>query len=127
MIYVALDGDDVGDHIRRYFLENDEESVAQKSNEVVEITKKLSNYLENLNFKIVFCAGDDILSKGESIDIDDFSKFLIQFEDKCTFSVGIGETLERTYIALRYAKSIGKNKIVNYNSSGKLNVFALHQ
>ena len=127
MIYVALDGDDVGDSIRRYFLENDEENVARKSKEVVEITKKISNYLEDSNFKIIFCAGDDILSKGESIAIADFSKFRVQFENTCTFSVGISDTLERTYIALRYAKSIGKNKIVNYTSSGKLDVFTLHQ
>lgn len=125
MIYVALDGDDIGDRIRRYFLENDEEKIEKKSKEVVDVTENISNHLENLNFRIIFCAGDDILSKGESIDIDNFSKFLLQFEDTCTFSVGISDTLERTYIALRYAKSIGKNKIVNYNSSGKLDVFPL--
>ena len=123
MIYIALDGDDIGDSIRRYFLENDEINIAKKSKEVVAVTKKIRNYLEDLNFKIIFCAGDDILSKGESIDIKEFSNFLMQTQDTCTFSVGIGYTLEKTYIALRYAKSIGKNKIVEYNEKGKLEIF----
>jgi len=123
LIYVALDGDDIGDSIRRYFLENDEENIAKKSKEVVAVTKRIRNYLNDLNFKIIFCAGDDILSKGESIDINEFSNFLMQIQDTCTFSVGIGNTLERTYIALRYAKSIGKNKIVKYNGKDRLEVF----
>lgn len=123
MIYIALDGDDIGDSIRRYFLENDEINIAKKSKEVVAVTKKIRNYLEDLNFKIIFCAGDDILSKGESINIKEFSNFLMQTQDTCTFSVGIGYTLEKTYIALRYAKSIGKNKIVEYNEKGKLEIF----
>ncbi len=122
-MYVALDGDDIGNDIRRYFLENDEEKIAKKSREVVDITDEIKDYLKNLNFKIIFCAGDDILSKGESIDIKVFSNFLSQVGTACTFSVGIGPTLERTYIALRYAKSIGKNKIVRCNGSGQLEVF----
>lgn len=123
MIYVALDGDDIGDSIRRYFLENDEKNIAKKSKEVVAVTKRIRNYLKDLNFKIIFCAGDDILSKGESIDINEFSNFLMQTRDTCTFSVGIGNTLERTYVALRYAKSIGKNKIVKYNGKDRLEIF----
>jgi len=126
LIYVALDGDDIGNDIRRYFLENDEENIAKKSKEVVVVTERIRNYLTDLNFEIVFCAGDDILSKGETIDIKEFSNFLVQIEDTCTFSVGIGNTLERTYVALRYAKSIGKNKIVKYNGRDRLEVFNPH-
>ena len=123
MIYVALDGDDIGNDIRRYFLENDEEKIAQKSNEVVHITSKITSYLQDQNFVIVFCAGDDILSKGDLIDETKLSNFLSLFKTKCTFSVGIGNSLEKTYIALRYAKSIGKNKIVRYSENGQLEVF----
>ena len=123
MIYVALDGDDIGNDIRRYFLENDEENIATKSKEVVAVAERIRNYLNDLNFEIIFCAGDDILSKGELINIEEFSNFLMRLEGTCTFSVGIGNTLERTYIALRYAKSIGKNKIVMYNLRDRLEIF----
>jgi hypothetical protein len=43
-----------------------------------------------------------------------------------TVSVGIGDTLEKTYIAFKYARSIGKNSIVKYTSNNKLETFDLN-
>lgn len=123
MIYIGIDGDDVGTKIEKSLLENDEINVARISKEITSSINKTTNYLKVLNFEIIFSAGDDILCKGEAIEIDDLSNYLAEIKNTNTFSVGIGNTLEKTYVALKYAKSIGKNKIVKYTENNKLEVF----
>lgn len=126
MIYIGIDGDNVGTKIEKSLLENDEINVARVSEEITNSVKKITNYLKIINFKIIFSTGDDILCKGESIEIDKLSDFLAEIKNTNTFSVGIGNTLEKTYVALKYAKSIGKNKIVKYTENNKLEVFNLN-
>lgn len=126
MIYIGIDGDNVGTKIEKSLLENDEINVARVSEEITSSVIKITNYLKIINFKIIFSTGDDILCKGESIEIDNLSDFLAEIKNTNTFSVGIGNTLEKTYVALKYAKSIGKNKIVKYTENNKLEVFNLN-
>ena len=126
MIYIGIDGDNIGIKIEKSLLENDEINVARISEEMTSSIKKITNYLKVLNFEIIFSAGDDILCKGEFIEIANLSNFLAEIKNTNTFSVGIGNTLEKTYVALKYAKSIGKNKIVKYTENNELEVFNLN-
>lgn len=126
MIYIGIDGDNVGNKIEKSLLENDEINVAKVSEEITSSVNKITKYLKIINFKIIFATGDDILCKGESIEINKLSDFLAETKNTNTFSVGIGNTLEKTYVALKYAKSIGKNKIVKYTENNKLEVFNLN-
>jgi len=122
LIYVGLDGDDIGKKIEKCLLENDEKEAARLSQEVINTKDKIDEYLRSLNFEIIFSAGDDILSKGNSIDIEKLKEFLLNVEDECSFSAGIANTMAKTYVALKYAKSIGKNVIVKYNQEDKLEI-----
>lgn len=122
MIYVALDGDDVGEKIERSFIENDERNIANISKEVTNAIQKIADYLQHIGFEIIFYAGDSILCKGKEIDAQELSDYLSQTDGICTFSIGIGNTLEKTYIALRYAKSNGKNKLVRYGENNQLEI-----
>lgn len=119
-MYIALDGDDVGRHIEKYLIENKERDVAELSEQITKTVQEITVYLQRIGFEIIFSAGDSILCKGKSIDIRKLSYYLASKNKICTFSVGIGNTLEKTYVALKYAKSDGKNTIVNYNENNQL-------
>lgn len=120
MMYIALDGDDAGRKIEKYLIENKERDVAELSKQITNDVQEITAYLQRFGFEIIFSAGDSILCKGESVDIRTLSNYLAKKNKICTFSVGIGNTLEKTYVALKYAKSGGKNTIVNYNEHDQL-------
>lgn len=112
MIYIILDGDDIGLKIEKSFLEEDEVSLKRINEDIKEIGRILAIYLKERGFKIIFSGADGIIGKGDEIDIESLSKFV---KKKClpyTFSVGIGDNLKGSFLALRYAKSISKNVTV---------------
>jgi hypothetical protein len=112
MIYIILDGDDIGLKIEKSFLENDEISLKQINNDIKEIVEVISLHLVKEGFEIIFSGADGIIGKGNDIHIGRFSEFV---KKKClpyTFSIGLGDNLKSSFLALRYAKSIGKNVIV---------------
>jgi hypothetical protein len=121
-MYIGLDGDNVGTKIEKCLIENNEQEVGRLSKEITDTKDKITDYLRSLNFEIIFSAGDDILGKGDSIDIKRLTEFLLDVEGECSFSAGIADTLAKTYVALKYAKSIGKNAIVKYNQEEKLEI-----
>jgi len=120
MIYIALDGDDVGRHIEKLIIENKERDVAELSKQITHTVQEITTYLQRIGFEIIFSAGDSILCKGESINIWELFNYLAKTNKICSFSVGTGNTLEKTYVALNYAKSVGKNSIVRYNENNQL-------
>ncbi|MEW6456730.1 MAG: mCpol domain-containing protein [Acidobacteriota bacterium] len=122
MIYIALDGDDVGRHIEKFLIENKEQDVAELSEQITNTVQEITAYLRSIDFEVIFSAGDSILCKGGSIDIRKLSNYLAKTNKVCTFSVGIGNTLEKTYVALKYAKSRGKNTIVKYSENDQLEI-----
>ncbi|MDI9395692.1 MAG: mCpol domain-containing protein [Euryarchaeota archaeon] len=123
LIYIGLDGDDIGKKIERCLIENNEREAARLSKEITNSKDKIADYFSSLGFEIIFSAGDDILTKGTSISIEDLTEFLQNVEGECSFSVGIANTLTKTYVALKYAKSIGKNVIVEFNQEDKLKIY----
>ena len=116
MIYIILDGDDIGLKIEKSFLEEDEVSLKRINDDIKEIGEIISFYLEERGFEIIFSGADGLIGKGDEIDIESLSKFV---KKKClpyTFSVGIGDNLKGAFLALRYAKSISKNVTVVYTT-----------
>lgn len=116
MIYIFLDGDDIGLKIERSFLEEDEVNLKQINEDIKEIVENISVYLIKRGVKIIFSGADGIIGKGDEIDIESLSKFV---KNKCspyTFSIGIGDNLKASFLALRYAKSISKNVTVLYET-----------
>jgi hypothetical protein len=125
MIYIGLDGDDVGRNLERYFIENDEFHLSELSNNMSKSVNILAEFLHTIGCNIIFVAGDNILCKGENIDIEILLNYLGSFNGPCTFSCGIGETMEQTYLALKYAKSVGKNSLVRCNGYSNFEILPL--
>jgi hypothetical protein len=112
-LYISIDGDDIGDKIAKSYIENDEENLKKIIQDLEDILTKLSELLRNLEFEIIFCAADGIACKGSNVEINKFAHYIESIgKPSYTFSAGIGTDLQSSFFSLRYAKSIGKNKIV---------------
>lgn|SRR5919199_5891439 len=112
MMYIILDGDDIGLKIEKSIMENDAVNLKRINEDIKKIVKLLSLYLVQEGFEIIFDGADGIIGKGDEINIKNLSEFV---KEKClpyTFSIGVGENLKKSFLALRYAKSISKNVTV---------------
>jgi len=58
MIYINLDGDDIGLNIEKSFLENDEVSLKTINENIKQIVEIISLYLIKKGFKIIFSGAD---------------------------------------------------------------------
>ena len=79
--------------------------------------EKISNYLSENGFEILFCAADGVVAS-TTIEVT-FSTVFNQISELApegiTFSVGVGGNLREAYIALISAKSNGKNCLHQYS------------
>ncbi len=116
MLYIILDGDDIGLRIEKSFLEEDEVSLKQINEDINEIVKNIAFYLKERGFEIIFSGADGVICKGDEIDIESLSKFVKRKCSPYTFSVGIGDNLKGSFLALRYAKSVSKDVTVLYTT-----------
>ena len=111
-VYISIDGDDVGNKITQSYLENDEHSLSQLLAELSTRLCQLSDCLRSEGFTIIFCAADGVLAKGEELNINHVSRFVLKIgTPRLTFSAGVGTSLRLAYLALKYAKATGKHRI----------------
>src|SRR5687767_747743 len=110
MYYIYIDGDDIGLEIEKSFIENDETSLIQINKEMNSVTREMSEYMINAGFSVLFLGADGIICKGESVNIKELSSYIKKFSHQFTFSIGVGNNLRDSFVALRYAKSIGKDR-----------------
>lgn len=116
--YVYIDGDDIGNRISNHFLSNNENGLRDLSRELEKTIGMISNTLVSLGFEIIFCAADGTAAKtvniipSESIE----SSIRERVQSDFTFSIGVGESLRESFVALLSAKSRGKNRLVRYSN-----------
>jgi hypothetical protein len=122
MVYVAIDGDDIGQKIAYCYLQNSPAALKEVNDTVQDKVKRLSLLLEGFGFKIIFCAADGVTAYSDSMPMD-YSKMSGNISklagSDITFSVGVGENLRESYIALQMAKSKGKAQIYNFSDIDK--------
>jgi len=108
--YYAIDGDDIGAEIEKFLLNNDLDQAYLFSKIIVEKLDKIKCFFELHGGKVIFCAGDSILIElNERIDVP---KKLID-EGKYSFSVGVSTSPSGCVLALKKAKGLGKNRVIN--------------
>lgn len=121
MKFIYIDGDNIGLKIEQSFLNNDEEKLSEINAMVTNAVKNISTYLLTKKQEIIFSGADGIISKGIKIDVSELLKVVRDADINLTFSIGIGSTLNDSYIALRYAKSYNKNiAVILENESYKI-------
>ena len=111
--YLSIDGDDIGNKIARCYIENDETGLVKLIQELNSILTEICEYLKRSGFDVIFCAADGIVCKGSMLDMDALGRYIRAVgQPNFTFSIGIGSSLQASFFALKYAKAIGKNRIV---------------
>ena len=109
MEYSYIDGDDIGLEIERSFIENNEESLARINNSVCYSIDSIASKLEDCGYSILFNGADGIVCKAPSVSASLITGVIIETNTNLHFSIGIGCSLRDSFLALRYAKSNGKN------------------
>ena len=118
MIYITIDGDDIGQMITSSYLKNDLHELSKINRVVNEKTLLISKFLKEQGFNIIFCAADGVAGFIDQIAIDKvfiFDSIKSLAEPELSFSAGIGTTLQEAYIALLSAKSNGKCCLHDFN------------
>lgn len=117
MKYISIDGDDIGRKISLFYLDNDEDGLRDFSLALEEITKRISSYLLDKGFNILFCAADGVTaSKADELSFGSiFSSIQELSTNGISFSAGVGDSLRESYVALLAAKSSGKGRIYFYS------------
>ncbi|MEZ8055542.1 mCpol domain-containing protein [Vibrio atlanticus] len=119
MIYITIDGDDIGQKIASSYFKNDVDELSRINNLVNEKTKLISKYLQEQGFKIIFCAADGVAGYTHVDEINEqelYESIKHIGEPELSFSSGVGVTLQESYIALLSAKSSGKGCLHNFSN-----------
>ncbi|WP_297514795.1 mCpol domain-containing protein [Thermococcus sp.] len=123
-IYVSIDGDNIGELIEQAILSKDEKRLQEISNKVTTAITIFSSQIKNQipNSTIILAGGDSAILKIEAqslyevaMKIKEVSGQFFQNFQLFSVSIGIGTSLIYSYLALKFAKANGKNKIVAYN------------
>lgn len=118
--FIAVDGDNVGSHLEYFAITNNVEALktfSQKFNSAMDWFEK--ELVNSFNVKVVFYGGDNLLA---SVSLDKFEKEILEklrFEffkrSDSTLSIGLGESPQQAYLALKLAKTNGKNAIREFS------------
>ncbi len=108
-MYAYIDGDDIGLSIENSFMCNDEYRLKNINDNVKGNIQKITEHLLDLGNEIIFSGADGIICKGDNIDAEEILKFIRSNVIGISFSIGIGNSLCDSFLALRYAKSSGKD------------------
>ncbi|WP_411119545.1 mCpol domain-containing protein [Streptomyces sp. 058-1L] len=117
MPFSIIDGDDVGNKVESHLLSNNVSGFTGASKMITEFIESLADALSRVSTaKIVSAGGDSILVEIDQTAIGELIEVLDsrQRPGVFTFSAGVGPTLRESFIALRMAKSTGKQKTVLY-------------
>lgn len=109
MKYIYLDGDDIGLKIEKCFMTNDENGLKTVNDEVNNTIVQITEYLQQIESEIIFSGADGIIFKKAEFNAEQITSFIKRLKINITFSMGIGNSLREAFLALRYAKSNGKN------------------
>lgn len=108
-MYAYIDGDDIGLKIENSFMNNDEISLKSINSMVKDVVESITEYLNTNGYEIIFSGADGIICKREEVEVKEIAEFIRRSAQYITFSIGAGNCLRDAYLALRYAKSNGKN------------------
>ncbi|ELU5587707.1 hypothetical protein CYK73_09945 [Clostridium perfringens] len=120
IMYAYIDGDDIGLRIEQSFMDNDELNLKKVNDNVKLIVEKITTYLIKNKAEIIFSGADGIICKGEDLDAKKIIEFIRNISKEISFSIGVGISLRDAFLALRYAKSSGKNIVAIYTNNFKL-------
>ena len=114
--FIAIDGDDVGSHLEYFILTNNLSELGKFSEQYSVAMEWLQTQLvKGFNADIIFSGGDNLFAsiKQEHFDLSRLRELHSQYFSKAsrTLSIGLGYNSRTAYLALKLAKTSGKNCI----------------
>ena len=113
-MYVSVDGDDIGKKLTNIIYTCDDKAVTEFSGAVEAFFDNVKKEIEQQNGRVVFCAGDSIAFFIDDESIEDIIP-LLQSES-FNVTIGCGRTLQQAHWALNIGKSLGKNRVMNFEN-----------
>jgi hypothetical protein len=124
IIYVAIDGDDIGRMVGHAALSNDEEFLSKISAAINEAREDVQHLAEIHGGEVISSGGDEIVVKfyGEDEEklLQDVHEMIQKVADHSeeyygfTITAGLGNRLDHALKALMAGKLSGKNQVVEY-------------
>lgn len=127
-MYIAIDGDSIGKKIEYYILEGKLDELKKFSDNMLKNIENLKRSILKCNGKIYMAGGDNILAFLPDINIKHIIKEVVCLRGINSFSIGYSQEVQGAYLALKYAKVLGNNKIIYaYNNDGwNFKEFVIH-
>lgn len=116
MVYMAIDGDDMGKMVEEGLLTDDPEVARKISQDIQQAHEEIEKLTKAQRGEVIFDGGDNMLLY-VPFDEDFFEmcrKFYID-ETGHTATIGVGERPIQAHFSLVYGKNTGKNKVVVYS------------
>jgi GTP cyclohydrolase III len=115
-IFVAVDGDNVGSRLEYFAITNNVNVLIEFSRQFNETMNWFEHELVTIfGANVIFCGGDNLLARivADSPPIESLEKLRAEFSKRTesTLSIGLGDNPQQAYLALKLAKTNGKNKI----------------
>jgi len=119
MIYLAINGDDVGQSIGQAILDDDHEALQTASNSIKDSHGNLDKWVESIGGKVVTSSGDESMYMVPEDAINELEQLSSQYKDSSghSFTAGYGSTMSEASKALIYGKLNGKDQVVEYDPS----------
>lgn len=118
VIYLAVDGNNIGKMLEKYILLNDFCELSSFSQKISNKVKLLVQIVKNHSGEVLLAGGDNVLAKIDAENVNSILEKINQLqENDLQFAVGLGETAINAYLALKYSKSIIAKNEIYYNGS----------
>lgn len=123
MVYISIDGNNIGKIIEYYILENKLEELSDFSRKLSFTTGFICKEILRLGGKIIMAGGDNILACISIDALNEITKITADNSDiHMRFSIGIGSSATASYLALKYAKAKKSNSPIMYDGSSFIDI-----
>lgn len=119
MVFVAMDGDNIGNQVGRAVLDNDFETLHAVSKRIDHAQELITRWVKDNDGVKISGGGDECTAAIPQENVSDIERLRKDIEHtfEYTISVGIGKTLSEAGKALLIAKLQGKNRIVQFDET----------
>ena len=128
MIYLGLDGDDMGHLVEDSLLTDDPEIAANISNSIHDAHRAIRKLVSGIGGRLIFDGGDNMLFYMPNVpEVFDAIEAAHKRYTKHSVTIGVGRRPIEAHYALVVGKNTGKDKIVIYDEDVKAKHQTIHE
>jgi len=127
MVYVGLDGDDMGHLVEDSLLSDDPEVAAKISNSIHDAHRAIRKLVAGVGGRLIFDGGDNMLVfMPNEPEVFEAIREIHQRITKHSVTIGVGHRPIEAHYALVVGKNTGKDKVVSYDEKVKAQHETIH-